>query len=77
MNCGKWDPGFMFCGYCGEESGMVFYPEPSTDYDNPDEAPLSNDDEETNYFDNNSDKSSEQADIKDVIKVLEIGIQTM
>jgi hypothetical protein len=29
--CGMWGPAFFHCGECGEESGMIFYPQQGND----------------------------------------------
>jgi hypothetical protein len=46
VGCGQWGRAFMFCSYCGDDTGMDNHPEPGVDYDNEDLQPdiPSNDD---------------------------------
>jgi gag-polypeptide of LTR copia-type len=57
VNCGRWGPAFVECGYCGEDSGCIYVPDSSVDYDDPDQEPKYDDYEEEETL--NDDEISE------------------
>jgi hypothetical protein len=63
--CGRWGPAFSYCGFCGEDSGMYFQPEPNTDYNNPNNEPSYHSEEETDT------EEEEDAELFDIERIQE------
>jgi Reverse transcriptase (RNA-dependent DNA polymerase)/gag-polypeptide of LTR copia-type len=68
VSCGRWGPAHVECGYCGEDSGCIYVPDSSVDYNDPTQEPQEFDEQEDTEDEDKEDDDSEigYEDINDV-----------
>jgi hypothetical protein len=65
VNCGRWGPAHVECGYCGEDSGCIYIPDSQVDYNDPTQEPRYSDDEDDDIHDEENSEIG-YSDIRDV-----------